>query len=491
MFALSSVLSSCRFLPVFVLTLTAIFSSICRAEEAAKSNGRELFKREWLPRDTRSLKGDGLGPMFNDTSCVACHNQGGIGGGGSAAKNVQIVSAFSNRPEVRVPPANALGVLELIFGGPSTAQKPVETPATPKLTREERIQAERKDLAKNHPGFATANSIVLHRFSTDGEYTAYRRKLTGLGALEDFEQQRSEILVRGNSGGHNIGEFTLLVSERNAPALFGSGLIDSIPDKVIVAAAEKRFREYPQVAGRVAKLKDGRIGRFGWKGQKASLEDFVLAACAVELGLEVPGSQQSGIPHVAEYKAPGLDLGEKECRTLTEFVARLPRPQETAPANKEEAEYLAEGQRLFEQVGCAVCHRPELGEVKGIYTDLLLHDMGADLTDSGSYGSFVPNPTEDDDMKQPVPALTSKSQFDDPVDKSKLTVATRNEWRTPPLWGVRDSAPYLHDGRAATLEQAVALHGGEAIRSSRQFQNLSEAERWKITLFLRTLTAPE
>src|SRR5258707_14707664 len=58
------------------------------------ADGRELFSREWLPNDARSHGGDGLGPVFNDSSCVACHNQGGIGGGGAASKNVDIVTAF-------------------------------------------------------------------------------------------------------------------------------------------------------------------------------------------------------------------------------------------------------------------------------------------------------------------------------------------------------------------------------------------------------------
>ena len=47
------------------------------------------------------------------------------------------------------------------------------------------------------------------------------------------------------------------------------------------------------------------------------------------------------------------------------------------------------------------------------------------------------------------------------------------EWRTPPLWGLRDSAPYLHDGRAATLEEAIELHGGEASDLAARFQGLS------------------
>jgi CxxC motif-containing protein (DUF1111 family) len=64
------------------------------AFETASIDGPEIFAREWIPGDKRSHGGDGLGPVFNDSSCVACHNQGGIGGAGPASKNVDIVTAF-------------------------------------------------------------------------------------------------------------------------------------------------------------------------------------------------------------------------------------------------------------------------------------------------------------------------------------------------------------------------------------------------------------
>src|SRR5690348_14829496 len=56
--------------------------SIASPDPAAKDRvalGREIFHREWLPSDGRSHGGDGLGPVYNDTSCVACHNAGGAG----------------------------------------------------------------------------------------------------------------------------------------------------------------------------------------------------------------------------------------------------------------------------------------------------------------------------------------------------------------------------------------------------------------------------
>ena len=78
-----------------------------------------------------------------------------------------------------------------------------------------------------------------------------------------------------------------------------------------------------------------------------------------------------------------------------------------------------------------------------------------------------------------------------PENRDKIIGALRQEWRTPPLWGVRDSGPYLHDGRAETLEQAIAFHGGQAKRSVDGFFQLKPEEQMQLITFLKSLTAPE
>src|SRR5207247_9265023 len=90
------------------------------------------------------------------------------------------------------------------------------------------------------------------------------------------------------------------LSQRNTPALFGAGLIDGIPDRVIIAE-ERRQRvrhglaptgSETTPAGRALRLADGRAGKFGWKAQSPGLGEFVRAACANELGLGNPGNLQ-------------------------------------------------------------------------------------------------------------------------------------------------------------------------------------------------------
>jgi CxxC motif-containing protein (DUF1111 family) len=189
----------------------------------------------------------------------------------------------------------------------------------------------------------------------------------------------------------------------------------------------------------------------------------VLAACANELGLEVPGHPQAASPLDPKAKAKGLDLKQDECDALVAYVRHLPVPGGGQAAPPREPLAVKDGRVLFDNAGCATCHRPQFGDIDGIYSDLLLHDMGPELTDSGSY-------------------------YGEP-DSSKDGVKPQ-EWRTPPLWGFRESGPYLHDGRASDLEKAVAFHGGQATSSARRFFKLVPEERLAVQAFLRSLRPP-
>ncbi|HEV7226466.1 MAG TPA: di-heme oxidoredictase family protein, partial [Pirellulales bacterium] len=135
---------------------------------------------------------------------------------------------------------------------------------------------------------------------------------------------------------------------------------------------------------------------------------------------------------------------------------------------------VASGERRFEKIGCADCHVRQVAHITGIYSDLLLHDMGEALED-------------------PVPASPRGSaSYYGGADSLlvKIPPEDRREWRTPPLWGARDSAPYLHDGRARTFAEAIAWHGGEAAKSAQDFRRLEKDEQEEVLAFLNCLTAP-
>jgi CxxC motif-containing protein (DUF1111 family) len=548
-----------------------------------RAQGRELFEREWLPGDSRTHGGDGLGPVYNDSSCIACHNLGGNGGAGPVSKNVDIITASPAAqmvPQAVARPASssflgkALGSLVGL-----DAPKPSEPAATVKPAARRRIDT--GPLVKAHPGFRTARSVVLHRFGTDPAYETWRLSMTGLGqftppGLDEkttaMMQAQNLVNLRAQQSMQNtIGQFELVRSQRNPTALFGTGLIDAIPEQAIEDAAKVKHAGYPEVAGRVSRLKDKRIGRFGWKAQTASLGDFVLTACAVELGLEVPDRHQGGNPRKPEAQAKGLDLTGQECNALMDYVRALPKPSENRPATATESREIAAGRALFAATGCATCHSPKLGDVEGIYSDLLLHDLGPQLGDVGQYSVFDPSSSEGEIIDeegpiadsatcpspdipaevvafevavaptcavaptpvepvppaielervgtpatpqaaaavvappvlvelpnaptppvalQPVPVGIPLPPTSAPVKRPTSGPASRFEWRTAPLWGFRDSGPYLHDGRADTLDQAVALHGGESATIAQKFFALSPRERRQVEAFLKSLTAP-
>lgn len=485
---------------------------------AAKENGdqiasgRELFTREWLPGDSRSANGDGLGPMFNESSCVSCHNQGGVGGGGPESKNVEILSvvALADQPaddaETSRKPKGRIATTLGVVGGRLT--QAIKTTA-----------AIKDDLKKLHPDLVGSRSTMLHRFSVDPQFQSWRNRLEretvatlfiaevsdrndlerfgednklGLRDIAKAEQEINAIASRGRSaeGPREVDGFALSISQRNTTALYGAGLVDSVSTEVLIAASEERHEEFPEITGRVSKLKDGRLGRFGWKAQHATLTDFSLTACAVELGLDVPDHPQSRPPHKSDSAEHSHDMTPAECSALVEFVAHLSRPVERTARSEHEAKTVAAGKEHFAAVGCTACHVPKLGDVDGLYSDLLVHDMGPNLGDVGVYGGTLPNSSDDTDG--PLPLLAAQAMQRPPTEEelAKTVGALRQEWRTPPLWGFRDSAPYLHDGRAATLHQAVALHGGEARRSALRYFALPAAQREELHAFLKSLTAP-
>jgi CxxC motif-containing protein (DUF1111 family) len=196
--------------------------------------------------------------------------------------------------------------------------------------------------------------------------------------------------------------------------------------------------------------------------------------------------------HDPKYQAPGLDMSQAECDALIQFVRDLPRPRSQSTGTDKSDAYVAEGRTLFASVGCAACHVPTVGKAEGIYSDLLLHDMGQSLGDVGSsYGTLEHSRRSPSKPPKRLGAPLGGLDFAEKLKPEKRpNVAGPSEWRTPPLWGVRDSAPYLHDGRADTLQKAILLHDGEAQKSRELFDNLEFDEQQKVVAFLKSLAAP-
>ncbi len=260
------------------------------------------------------------------------------------------------------------------------------------------------------------------------------------------------------------------IAHRTAPDIFGFGLLDAVPDSVILAYADPDDRNHDGISGRPNRFFDGRIGRFGRKALVPTLSEFNNGAYAAEQGITspaVPTEETVGgqpIPPGVD-PVPEPEINQEALDLTTAFVRFLapPAPEKLTSEGKR-------GRTLFSRIGCAGCHLPALrtgdSPVKALryktvaaYTDLLLHDMGPELADIC------------------------------------LGQASPSEFRTEPLMGLRFSnktggageSSFLHDGRAKSIEEAIRLHGGEGAASRDRFAALSEAERAALLKFLESL----
>jgi len=263
-----------------------------------------------------------------------------------------------------------------------------------------------------------------------------------------------------------------IVAQRQTTPLYGAGLIEAIPDKDIQALAQRKKAD--GVLGRAALVQDVasgdmRVGRYGWKAQQATLLSFAGDAYLNEMGItnrlfpteNAPNGNQTLLAqfdHVAELEDT-IDpaTGKADIDKLADFM-RLLAPPVTPHVNAEVQAALT----LFMRVGCGECHVPTLftgpnsiraldRKPVNLFSDLLLHDMGT-LNDSIGQADALPN-----------------------------------EMKTAPLWGLRHRAPYLHDGRAPTLFDAISEHDGEGAAARDRFGKLPAGQQKQLVDFLNNL----
>ncbi|MEZ4411196.1 MAG: di-heme oxidoredictase family protein, partial [Polyangiales bacterium] len=187
----------------------------------------------------------------------------------------------------------------------------------------------------------------------------------------------------------------LLRSTRVGPPVFARGWIAAVSDEAIVAAAEREARE-GRVRGRVARLDDGRVGRFGLKARVATLEAFTADAFVSDMGLTSP-ARPVEVPNaegVTDDARPGVDLTADDIDDVSFYVRALALPRREGLTDA--------GRAAFARAGCADCHAPSLatrpdarpavmaGASAELYSDLLLHDMGVGLADGAREGAAGP-----------------------------------------------------------------------------------------------------
>jgi CxxC motif-containing protein (DUF1111 family) len=259
------------------------------------------------------------------------------------------------------------------------------------------------------------------------------------------------------------------VSLRVAPPLLGLGLLESVPAPALDALADPDDADGDGVSGRRGR------GRFGWKASQLTVRSQTVVALSLDMGVTTGES-----PDPCEDRPVGCDrVAERQDRPelvgqpfddLVLYTEAIAVPRARSLSSPE----VRRGAQVFTAVGCSSCHTPTLrtapaselpperrlyaDRVIHPYTDLLLHDMGPGL---------------DDGVGEPG--------------------AGSSEWRTAPLWGlgwrerVYGAGSFLHDGRAASVQEAILWHGGEAAPSRNAVLRLAPEDRTALVRFLRSL----
>jgi len=257
-------------------------------------------------------------------------------------------------------------------------------------------------------------------------------------------------------------------SARIARKVIGMGLLEAIDERTILSRADQKDCDGNGISGRPNFVKDPktgvlRVGRFGWKAEKVSVEHQVAEAAMLDMGVGTSLFPDNG-------KA---ELSDDDLSHLVTYMRLVSVPGQRNYGDPQ----IAAGEQIFKTIGCANCHATDVvtgpnhpfAELRSQaikpYTDLLLHDMGPELADNSG-----------------VAASDSES-----------APASATEWRTPPLWGtgllqtINGHTGLLHDGRAASPLEAILWHGGEAEAVKQAVIKLSATDRANLIAFVNSI----
>ncbi|WP_041642896.1 di-heme oxidoredictase family protein [Azoarcus olearius] len=397
------------------------------------ARGRALFRQAWVIAPSRDSADDGLGPLYNRITCVACHTRNGRG-------------RAPDGPDERMQSM----LLRLSVPGRDPHGGPKPHPVYGEQLNEDGV-----------PGVPGEGRAAL----------SWREQVVTLADGERVSLRRPRIELREPGYGP---PGRVLTSARVGPPVFGLGLLEAVPLATLAAIAREQRRD--GVRGRLNRVwsverQRSEAGRFGLKANQPDLRQQVAGAMIGDLGITSSlFPQQNCTPTQAACRAAPAggtpELSDAQLDDLTFYFAHLAPPPRADRATPQ----VREGEALFASLGCATCHRPQLqtaphprypqlsGRVIEPYTDLLVHDMGAGLADG-----------------RPDYAAGGR------------------DWRTPPLWGiglvetVNEHSQLLHDGRARNLTEAILWHGGEARPARDRFGRLERDRREALLAFLRSL----
>lgn len=396
--------------------------------------GRALFRQSWVIAPTEDIDIAGLGPLYNQLSCLACHAKNGRGQPPSNPQ--QAMRSMLVRLSMAGETPHGAPLPHPVYGDQLNEQ------GIPNVLGEGRVQIDYQERQITLADGEVINLRIPHYQFLDLHY----------GALEP----------------------TVLFSPRISPPVFGMGLLEAVDDATLLQLVKNGAQQ--GVSGRVNTVWNSEqqrqtIGRFGLKANVATLKQQIAGAFYGDMGItsSLHPVENCTATQTTCQQAPSARQPELTDAQLNAVLLYLRLLQVPARRNVDDAD-VQQGEKLFNSIGCAACHVPTLktgafselpmlsAQTIHPYSDLLLHDMGAELADTR-------------------PDFTADGQ----------------EWRTPPLWGsglierINEHSTFLHDGRARNLTEAVLWHGGEASTARQNFATLPSAQRQAIIRFLQSL----
>lgn len=325
------------------------------------------------------------------------------------------------------------------------------------------------------------------------------------------------------------GRSASLATPRNPPSLVGSGLREIVAREMTaeLQALRDDAIEFSADAGYAVRIDllakgiafgfltvhpDGEVDvtevegvdadlvvrPFGWKGTFASVRDVAEDALNIHHGMQTTQLVAQG-DELRVGRAGGDDpdgdgfsdeITEGQVSALTLYLAMQEVPQELLPETSMMLLYWAEGRQDFDALGCAKCHTPTLTVDRPRFR-LESRVGGPTYVVDMPTEAAQPRLVADDDGQYSVRMysdLKRHAMGDALADNRPVDGLAPDVFITPPLWGIARSRPYLHDGSAPTLEDAILAHGGEAAESRDAFAALDELDRAPLRVFLTSLS---
>ena len=410
-------------------------SALTASQQVDFGVGNSFFRQSWVSAPSSTTARDGLGPLFNAVSCSSCHFKDGRG-----------------RPPVYDGELGEGLLLRLGLSGidDNGASKP--DPIYGHQLQDRAILG-----VKTEAGYTITYTVTTEKLA-DGTQVFLKKPTYAITDLA-----------------YGPVDTKILISPRVANQIIGLGLLEAVQESTFLSFADEADSNNDGISGRpnyVYDIESGakKMGRFGWKANQPSIKQQVGAAFSGDMGITSYLFPSENCPPDVDCNT--IPNGGSPEITDSNFDKVVLYSQSLAvPVRRDYMQQnVLHGKKLFNTIDCAKCHIPKMktgsdyyiegfrNQIIRPYSDMLLHDMGEGLS-----------------------------------DQSPDFLASGNEWRTPPLWGigliktVNGHTKLLHDGRADNVTEAILWHGGEALHAKNQFKELNRSDREDLLAFINSL----